>query len=289
VTARSAPWDRWREVGERVFVRRHKTLDLNAGLVLGEERCLVIDTRGSEREAAELLRAVRSITHLPYVVAITHAHFDHCFGNATFATQQPGCEIWAHERCRDELARTGAAQRASIATWLRDSGEQALADEVETVRIELPNRTLTSDVTIDLGGRSALLHHPGRGHTDHDIVVEIADAGVTFVGDLVEQGAPPSFDDAFPLEWPVTLDTVLDRAGPVIVPGHGDIVDAEFVSRQRVDIAEVAQVARTLAPELSDQDLEWAANRLAVGGPAGFLALRRAREHLAELTPSPPG
>jgi hypothetical protein len=26
-----------------------------------------------------------------------------------------------------------------------------------------------------------------------------------------------------------------------------------------------------------------------VGGPAGFLGLRRAREHLAELTTSPPG
>jgi glyoxylase-like metal-dependent hydrolase (beta-lactamase superfamily II) len=160
---------------------------------------------------------------------------------------------------------------------------------VETVRIELPNRTLKNDVTIDLGGRQVLLHHPGRGHTDHDIIVEIPDAGVTFVGDLVEQGAPPSFDDAFPLEWPGTLDHVLDRAGSVIVPGHGDVVDSEFVSRQRVDIAEVAQVARMLSPGMSDTDLEWAANRLAVGGPAGFLALRRAQEHLNELTSSPPG
>ncbi len=73
------------------------------------------------------------------------------------------------------------------------------------------------------------------------------------------------------------------------MPGHGDVVDLEFVSRQRVDIAEVAQVARMLSPSLSDQDLEWAANRLAVGGPAGFLALRRAREHLGDFTPSPPG
>jgi glyoxylase-like metal-dependent hydrolase (beta-lactamase superfamily II) len=288
MSARSAPWDRWREVGERVFVRRHKTLDLNAGLILGDDRCLVIDTRGSEREAGELLRAIRSITQLPYVVAITHAHFDHCFGSATFAAEQPGCEIWAHERCRAELASSGAEQRSSIATWLRDSGEPVLADEVETVRLELPNRTLTDDVTIDLGGRPVLLHHPGRGHTDHDIVVEVPDAGVTFVGDLVEQGAPPSFDDAYPLEWAGTLDHLLDRSGSVIVPGHGEVVDPDFVSRQRVDIAEVAQVARMLSPDMSDQDLEWAANRLAVGGPAGFLALRRAREHLAELAPSPP-
>jgi glyoxylase-like metal-dependent hydrolase (beta-lactamase superfamily II) len=282
-------WDSWREVGERVFVRRHKTLDVNAGLVLGDDRCLVIDTRGSEREARELLRAVRSLTHLPYAVAITHAHFDHCFGNATFAAEQPGCEIWAHQRCQEDMARSGAEHRASIASWLRDSGELTLADEVENVTLELPNRTLTSDVTLDLGGREVLLRHPGRGHTDHDLVVEIPDADVTFVGDLVEQGAPPSFDDAFPLEWAESLDNVLERAGSSVVPGHGDVVDAAFIARQQIDIAEVAQVARSLPAGATDHDLEWAANRLAVGGPAGFIALRRARDQLGELTTSPPG
>jgi glyoxylase-like metal-dependent hydrolase (beta-lactamase superfamily II) len=288
MSSHSAPWDRWREIGDRVFVRRHNTLDLNAGLILGDDRCLVIDTRSSEREARELLRAVRSITHRPYVVAVTHAHFDHCFGNATFAAEQPGCEIWGHERCRDELARSGAGQRATLAGWLRDSGEPALADEVQSVSIHPPNRTFTADTTIDLGGRQVGLHHPGRGHTDHDVVVEVTDADVTFVGDLVEQGAPPSFDDAYPLEWAGTLDRLMDRLGSVVVPGHGDVVDPQFVARQRVDIAEVAQVAMGLAPDVPDRELEWAANRLAVGGPAGFLALTRARDHLAHLTVSPP-
>lgn len=283
------PWERWREVGDRVFVRRHQTLDVNAGLILGDDRCLVIDTRSSEREARELLRAIRSLTHLPYVVAITHAHFDHCFGNATFAAEQPGCEIWAHERCREDLARSGAGHRASIADWLRESGEEALASEVETVSLELPNRTMSADQLLDLGGREVLLRHPGRGHTDHDVVVEVFDADVTFVGDLVEQGAPPSFDDAFPLEWPDSLSNVLERAGSIIVPGHGDVVDQDFVARQRIDIAEVAQVARRIPASAPDHELEWEANRLAIGGPAGFIALRRAREHLAELTTSGPG
>jgi len=285
----SVPWDRWREIGDRVFVRRHKTLDVNAGLILGEDRCLVIDTRSSDREARELLRAIRSLTRLPYVVAITHAHFDHCFGNATFAAEQPGCEIWAHQRCRDDLASTGAEQRRSIAASLRDSGEAALADEIETITLELPNHIVTAETTLDLGGREVRLWHPGRGHTDHDLVIDIPDADVTFVGDLVEQGAPPSFDDAFPLEWPETLDQVLDRIGSTVVPGHGAVVDTDFFARQRIDIAEVAQVARRLPSGASDHDLEWEANRLAVGGPAGFIALRRAREQLAELTPSPPG
>ncbi|GLY26939.1 MBL fold metallo-hydrolase [Kineosporia sp. NBRC 101731] len=279
----TAHWGRWREVGDRVFVRRNKTLDVNAGLVLGDDRCLVIDTRGSEREGLELYRAVRSITGLPHVVALTHSHFDHCFGTAVFAEAQPDCEIWAHERAHADLAANGLQQRVEIASWLRESGEEVLADELDAVRVTPPNRTMAADTTIDLGGRQVVLHHPGRGHTDNDMVVEVPDADVTFVGDLIEQGAPPSFDHAYPLDWAPTLTRLLERVGSVIVPGHGDVVDSRFLMRQCAQIAEVADLARRLPSQLDDTDLEWHANRLAVGGPAGLIALRRAQEHLAEL------
>lgn len=125
------PWGRWYEIGDRVFVRRNRTLDVNAGLVLGDERCLVIDTRSSEREGRELHRAVRSVTPLPHVVALTHSHFDHCFGTSVFAEAQPDCEIWSHERCQSDLAESGVQQRQEISSWLRESGEEVLADEVD--------------------------------------------------------------------------------------------------------------------------------------------------------------
>nr|WP_269328627.1 MBL fold metallo-hydrolase [Kineosporia babensis] len=278
------PWGRWYEVGDRVFVRRNRTLDVNAGLVLGDQRCLVIDTRSSEREGQELHRAVRSITPAPYTVALTHAHFDHCFGTSVFTDAQPECEVWSHERALAELAVSGVQQRLEISGWLRESGEEVLADELDAVRLILPNRTMSSDdISLDLGGRQVVLHHAGRGHTDNDMVIDVPDAGVTFLGDLVEQGAPPSFDHSYPLDWPATLTRLLERAGPVIVPGHGNPVDPDFVRRQRTEIAEVADLARKLPPGLEDSELEWHANRLAVGGAAGFIALRRAQEHLAEL------
>lgn len=278
-----SPWGRWREVGDRVFVRRNRTLDVNVGLVLGEDRCLVIDTRSSEREGREILRAVRSVTSLPYAVALTHSHFDHCFGTSVLTDAQPDCEVWAHERCRTDLAENGVRQRLEISGWLRESGEEVLADEVDAVQIVLPNRTLDTQAVVDLGGRSVLLHHPGRGHTDNDIVVEVPDADVTFLGDLVEQGAPPSFDHSYPLDWPDTLAGLADRVGEVVVPGHGSTVDATFLARQRAEIVEVAELARKLPPHLDDSELEWHANRLSVGGASGFIALRRAQEQLAGL------
>jgi len=282
VSAGGAMWETWREVGDGVLVRRHRTLDVNAGLVLGDDRCLVIDTRGSGPEARDLLAAVRDVTALPLAVATTHAHFDHCFGNATFADAQAGCEIWGHERCRSDLVERGEEQRTAMVTWLRACGEDALADSVAEVVIVPPNRTFSGGVTVGLGGREVALHHPGRGHTDHDVVADVVGAGVTFAGDLVEQGAPPSFDDAFPLEWPGTLQDLLPRLGAVVVPGHGDVVDREFVASQLTDIAELADAATRLPPDADEEALERVASRLAVGGPAGFVGLRRALVRLGK-------
>jgi glyoxylase-like metal-dependent hydrolase (beta-lactamase superfamily II) len=273
-------FDRWREVAAGVLVRRHRVLDLNVTLVLGDERALVVDTHQHAGHARALIGAVREVTGLPWVVVDTHAHFDHTFGNATFAAEQPGLEIWGHEGCRRDLERFGTLQRALAAQGMREAGRADEAEAIEDVDIVPPNRTFTADAELDLGGRTVLLHHPGRGHTGHDAVVDVPDAGVTVAGDLVEQGAPPSFGDAYPLEWPGTLDALLPRLGQVVVPGHGDVVDPAFVASQRDDLAVVADVARSLPRGADDATVLRAATRLPVGRAAGLEALRR---HLAVL------
>lgn len=267
--------ERWLEVADRVFVRRHESLDVNAGLVLGEDRCLVVDTRGNDREATELLAAVRSITRLPYAVVNTHAHFDHCFGNATFAAAQPGCEIWSSVGCAATLLESGEQQRTEMARWLRARSETALAEELIRVQLLAANRTFATSAELELGGRVVRFLQLGRGHTDHDTVVDVPGTGVLFVGDLVEQGAAPSFDDSFPLEWPSVLDAVLAMPAEVIVPGHGDVVSSQFVARQRREIAEVGDLAGRLAGASSDE-VATAAEGLSVGAIEGLLGLNRA-------------
>jgi len=150
------------------------------------------------------------------------------------------------------------------------------AAAVEAVEIVPPNHTFGEDTTIDLGGRHVVLHHPGRAHTGHDAVVDVPDADVTVVGDIVEEGAPPSFHDAFPLEWPATLEALLPRLRRTVVPGHGDVVDATFVAEQRAQLAEVAEVALGLPAGADDQVLARAAVKLSVGRQAGFVGLQRA-------------
>jgi glyoxylase-like metal-dependent hydrolase (beta-lactamase superfamily II) len=88
------------------------------------------------------------------------------------------------------------------------------------------------------------LIHPGRGHTDNDVVAWVAGERILFAGDLVEEGAPPSFEDSFPLEWPDSLAPLLALDPDKVVPGHGAVVDAAFMRRQQVDLQQLADLAR---------------------------------------------
>lgn len=235
--------ERWIEVADGVLVRRYDELDLSVGLVVGGERCLVVDTGGDAGQGAGLAAAVREVTPLPWHVVLTHSHFDHSFGTEAFTP----CEVWAHERCRADLVATGARQRDEWARHYRERGETEVADRIAAVRPVLPDRLVGDRAELDLGGRRVGLLHFGPAHSDHDLVVHVPDAGVVYAGDLVEQGAPPQFGDAYPQGWPAALDGVLSLDAPIVLPGHGDPVDRDFVRAQRAELARVAELCRAVA------------------------------------------
>jgi glyoxylase-like metal-dependent hydrolase (beta-lactamase superfamily II) len=217
---------RWIEVAGGVYARRYRELDQTLGLVVGGAGCLVVDSGSDEVHGAEFAAAVREITPLPWTLVLTHAHFDHVFGTAAFLP----CVVWAHERCRTALRDDGEADRRRWVRRYREEDKPELADRLAAARLVAPTDVFTERVEVDLGGRVAELVHPGLGHTDHDVIAHVPDAGVVFAGDLVEQGAPPQAGpDAVPEQWPSTLDVLVALRPRVVVPGHGEPVDAAFV------------------------------------------------------------
>ncbi|SFS94205.1 MBL fold metallo-hydrolase [Saccharopolyspora flava] len=230
----------WIELASGVFARRHAELDLTTGLVVGDEAALVIDTRGDHRQGAELAEAVRAITRLPLRIALTHGHFDHCFGTSAFLP----APVWAHARLPEFLADTADDQRERWVSHYREQGDADTADALAASTPAPPDHLVTDTAALDLGGREVHLHHFGPGHTDHDLVAHVPDAAVVFAGDLVEQGAPPDFEDAHPLHWPSTVDSLLALNPTTVVPGHGLPVTAEFARGQSADLARLADVCR---------------------------------------------
>jgi glyoxylase-like metal-dependent hydrolase (beta-lactamase superfamily II) len=254
----------FQEIAAGVFRRRYSSLDLNVGVVIGPEGCVLVDTRASHAQAAELLEELQELGEAPpRAIVNTHWHWDHVWGNAMF----PGIPIWGHARCRSHMLEQGEKDRAGVLEWLPAEHH----DTIRAVVITPPTRTFTAPTEIDTGGRPLVVHSVGLAHTDADVVVHVPDAGVVFAGDIVEEGAPPSFEDAFPLDWPAALERMLALDWDVAVPGHGDVVDRAFVERQRRQIAELAARARSgfsAGREASEVDVS--------GSPFGERASRTA-------------
>ncbi|MFE8943868.1 MBL fold metallo-hydrolase [Streptomyces sp. NPDC003233] len=225
----------WERLAAGVGRCRLPGWDCTAGLVLGEGTALMVDAGSGLAEGARLRTQAEElaggrVTHL----ALTHPHFDHVLGAAAFA----GAEVYgavgvdavfAHER--EELRLDAVRNGLPVAD--ADAAVDALVS---------PRHPVSGEWTLDLGGgRQVLLANVGPGHTAHDLAVLIPGSPeVVFCGDLVEEsGEPQAGPDAIPSRWPDALDRLLSLGGEdaLYVPGHGAVVDAAFVRRQREELA----------------------------------------------------
>jgi len=237
----------WHEVGDDVFFRRYESLALTIGAVVGDDGVLIVDTRASHDQAYELIKDLTMLTDLPVCwVVNTHYHWDHCWGNALFRA----AELWGHANTRLELIEHGEEARRRVVNSLPIEHHAAIRE----VEIVPPEHTFSDRVSLDIG-RAVDLRYHGRGHTNSDISVAVAD--VVFAGDLVEESAPPSFGDAYPLDWPTALDGLLKYVEGPVVPGHGRPVDRAFVEQQQADIAVTVELARAgFEADLAPGDLD---------------------------------
>lgn len=229
------------EIADRCWVARHRTADVNVGLVGGSRGLLVVDTHSSAATARGVVQQVRTLGAGDVVAVVnTHAHWDHVLGNGTFVQEYDRPPVLAHEEAAATIRAHGSAMVEALAGRL---------DMTDTTPV-VPDRTFVSAKVVDLGDRAVELVHLGRGHTAGDVVAVVADAEVVYAGDLVEESGTPGFgDDCFPLEWAETLDLLAGmlRTDAVVVPGHGQPVHKDFVVQQRGSIAAVAEGIRNLA------------------------------------------
>jgi glyoxylase-like metal-dependent hydrolase (beta-lactamase superfamily II) len=223
----------WERLTAHVHRCRLPFCDVTVGLVCGDTGALLVDTGTTLREAAAIdadarLLAGRQVSH----IVLTHKHFDHVLGSSRFAE----AAIYCAPEVVEYLSSATDQIRADALRHGADAAE--VDDAIAALR---PPRRGIHDAVIDLGDRTVTVTYLGRGHTAADLVVvatatDDGDRDVVFTGDLVEESADPAIDaDSDAVAWPATLDRLLAVGGPeaIYVPGHGNVVDAEFVRRQR--------------------------------------------------------
>ncbi|ANH40204.1 Beta-lactamase 2 precursor [Nocardioides dokdonensis FR1436] len=276
------------EVGDRVWVARYEWFDANVSVVAGERGLVVVDTHASTAAGRRVLDDVRHLGAGDVVAVVnTHAHLDHCFGNAAFREADPAVPVHAHEQALAELRDFADSGRQ--ATYAGEPADPR-DEEVRSTEIVLPDHTFSSAAVLDLGDRVLELVHPGPAHTSGDLVVLVPDARVLIAGDLVEESAPPAFGpDSFPMQWPLSLDIVLGltTGASTVVPGHGAVVDREFVEVQRNELGIVAETIRDLAGRgvpvdeaLAAGTWPWEERYLATAVRLGYEHLPRSQKRL---------
>ncbi|WP_183095845.1 MBL fold metallo-hydrolase [Nocardioides stalactiti] len=277
------------EIADRVWVAHYEFIDLNIGLVGGSRGLAVVDTYASGPLARDVIDDIRALGAGEVVAVVnTHEHFDHTFGNGTFRQEYGGTlPIHATEEAAARTVTSGEQWKQKSEA---DGYDDPRLPDIRATEVVPADHTFSSAAVLDLGDRAVELVHPGRGHTGGDLVVRVPDADVLLAGDLVEQSGPPAYGaDSYPLDWPLTLDLVAQLMSPatVVVPGHGAVVDREFVFDQRADIGVVAETIRDLATRgvsvadaLAAAEWPFPRERLADAVRRGYEQLPRSQKRL---------
>lgn len=185
----------------------------NAGVIVGDDGVMVIDTLTAPKHAASMIAAIRKVTDRPFRHVInTHHHGDHVNGNQYFMP----AEVVGHPYCRDEVLKMVPGPPL----WPKREG---WADGTEPRRIVPPLTTFETRMTYRYGATVVELIFMGPAHTYGDIVAYLPQHRIMFAGDIAFYYVAPFAQNAHVTKWLEAVDRIAAMDVETIVPGHGPI------------------------------------------------------------------
>lgn len=212
-------------------------LGSNVGILRTEIGAVVVDTMTFQLQGREVREKAEELGGgATQAIINTHYHMDHTHGNPAFA---PGLRVLSTDRTLAYL------QLLDANYWKGDAAGT------------LPNDTFADERVVQFGNKTVRLIHPGRGHTDGDLVVLFVEDRVLHTGDLFFNGMYPNIDleaGGSVKEWVATLDRVLALDFDHVIPGHGPVTDRaglvkfqDFMRQLAAVGEEAARSGRSLA------------------------------------------
>ena len=220
----------------------------NAGIVIGKDGIVVIDTLISAREARQFIRDIRTLSGKPILYVVdTHDHLDHVLGNCEFA--KLGAVIVAQAETKAAMVRNGDAILERAKTY-------GLTDEAMLgTTVVIPSLTFSEVMEIDLGDKKVELIHAGPSHTGGSSIVYIPDSKVLFAGDVLFTNYHPNMRDGDIQGWVKALDKIASMDAATIVPGHGPLSTKKDVEDMKTYLQAFDAKAKELAAKSNDADV----------------------------------
>jgi cyclase len=218
------------QLSENLFVIRG--VGSNTTVLSTGEGTVVIDSMTFPMQGSIIRAKAEELTGSKVVLLInTHYHLDHTHGNPGF---EPGTRVVSTERTLSHLKALDAD------FWKGDAAQF------------LPNELFSEQLEIRIGGKTLSLSHPGRGHTDGDLVVLIEEEKTIVMGDLLFYKHYPNIDleaGGSVSEWPSTLDKVLSLNFERAIPGHGATTDRLGLQGFQRFMSQLTQIGITAASD----------------------------------------
>jgi glyoxylase-like metal-dependent hydrolase (beta-lactamase superfamily II) len=223
------------EIGEAVYLIPDGGAPLvpNVGIVVGSRATLVIESGMGPRSGVAIRSHAEQLGHdRPLYLTSSHFHGEHSYGAQVF---ERGATIIYNAGQRDEQRRKGPKYLEMFKTI-----DDAIATEIEHVRLIEPDIVYDSQAFLNLGGLTAELRAQPPAHTPADQVVFVPEQRILFTGDLVETRCFAMFPWLPSVDVDVDGDSWIDvlhgleRLNPaIVVPGHGEIGGAAIITAAR--------------------------------------------------------
>jgi cyclase len=221
----------------------------NAGLIVGDDGSLLVDTLFDLKLTGEMLEQMKPITATRPIgnVVNTHANGDHCFGNelvperaTIYATVAAAAEMHEAPPARlDALKHAPDDELASFAQY-------AFGDfDFTDITGRAPDETFERELTLSVGGREVSIRDLGPAHTLSDSIVVVPSARTVFTGDLAFIGGTPIAWAGPVTNWIAACDTIAGLDVDTVVPGHGPVSDVQGVLDVKRYFEHVLAEART--------------------------------------------
>jgi len=197
----------------------------NVGVLSTDRGAVVVDTMSLRAQGTRILETAERLAGGPVQALVnTHYHLDHTHGNPAFPS---GTVILATDKTLAYLKQVDG-----------DYWQGAAAGT-------LPNQTFRNEHELKVADKTVRLIHPGRGHTDGDLVVLFVEDRVLQTGDLFFNGRYPNIDleaGGSVRDWVATIDRVLELDFDRVIPGHGPVTDREGLRQFQTFMRQLAEV-----------------------------------------------
>lgn len=183
-----------------------------SGIVVTSEGIVLFDGMPNDESSRKLRQAAEGLGRGPvrFLVMGSWAPGDRTSGNNVFRD----LTLIAHRDARAKLVEYWAGRKEPAP--------------------QLAHVTFTERVELHLGGKRLDIIYLGRGHAPGDAVLHLPDEGIVFASELFFNRVFPGLRTGYSQEWVAAIDRIKALKAPLVIPGHGDVADADTL-RARLD------------------------------------------------------